>query len=144
MEALKWGRESLGDEAYRGKEDVLTARAIAIRLCVMSSSSSRTGHAWTSCSWLTESAALNVSINASTHLVYKSNLHNGRQKFPNRLKIALRDIQTPVAFKYDGFHKYILSECSSLKGHRRDKSGRTESGVLVFRVFSIYFYVKNE
>lgn len=50
MEALKWRRESSGDEAYRGKEDILTECVIAIRLCVMSSSSSRTGHAWTRCS----------------------------------------------------------------------------------------------
>lgn len=57
-----------------------------IRACVMSSShaqdlSEQAAHD----SAQTESAALNVSINASTHLVCKSNLQNLKIKFPNRL-----------------------------------------------------------
>lgn len=37
----------------------------------------------------TESAALNVSINASPHLVFKSNLHNLKLQFPNRLLLTM-------------------------------------------------------
>lgn len=63
---------------------------IGIRSCVMSSSPAQdmSGQAAHD-SAQTESAALNVSINASTHLVYKSNLQNLRLRFPNRPLLAI-------------------------------------------------------
>lgn len=52
----------------------------------------------------TESAALNVSINAPTHLVSKSNLQNFRPMFPNRPhwlpKVSLK------TWVFDGFHNW--------------------------------------
>ena len=72
------------------KRVFLSVCVIAIRPCVMSSTraqdlSGQDAHD----SAQTESAAVNFSINASTHLVYKSNLHNYRLRIPNRALLAI-------------------------------------------------------
>lgn len=70
----------------------------------------------------TESAALNVSINAPTHLVSKSNLQNFRPMFPNRPhwlpKVSLKTKVMVSVLNVDGFHNWSEFACISLHSKR--------------------------